>query len=74
MENKSVFQLRTEEENRILKDIKKGILKSAKKGDYHYYWDISSLSDHMVKSVSIRLENEGKNVNSKGLKFKIIRW
>lgn len=74
MENKTVLQLRTEEEDRILKDINKGIKKSAKKGDFHYYWDISGLSDHMVKSIILRLEKERRNVNSKGQNFKIVRW
>ena len=58
----------------VLKDIKKGILKSAKKGDFHYYWDITGLDVNIVKSVMNVLEKEGKMFKSKGVNFKIIRW
>lgn len=74
METKTVFQSRIEKENEILKILNREILKSAKKGDFHYYWDISGLSDYMVKSIIIKLEKEGKFIKSKGLNFKIIHW
>lgn len=74
MEAKTVFQSRIEKENEILKILNREILKSAKKGDFHYYWDISELSDYMVKSIIIKLEKEGKFIKSKGLNFKIIYW
>lgn len=74
MEAKTVFQSRIEKENEILKILNREILKSAKKGDFHYYWDISGLSDYMVKSIIIKLEKEGKFIKSKGLNFKIIHW
>lgn len=73
-EFKSAAQIRLDEENRILKDIEKEIKKSAKKGDFHYYWDISGLSQFMVKSIIEKIEKQGRMVNSKGVKFKIIRW
>jgi hypothetical protein len=72
---KSASQVRLDEENRILKEIDKEIKKSAKKGDFHYYWDISGLSQFMVKSVVEKIESQpGRFVNSKGTNFKIIRW
>lgn len=74
METKSIIQSRIEIENKILKEIDKGILKSAKKGNFHYYWDISGLSPFIVKSIVEKLEKENKFVKSKGSNFKIIRW
>lgn len=74
MEAKTMFQLRVEEENKILKSIERGILKSAKKGDLHYYWDVTGLSDFMIKSIVERLESEGKMVKFKSANFRIIRW
>lgn len=74
METKSIFQNRMEEENRIIKNINKEILKCAKRGDVHYYWDITNLSSYMVKSIIEKLESEGRFINSKGTNFKIIRW
>ena len=71
---KSASQVRLDEENMILKDIEKEIKKSAKKGDFHYYWDISGLGTYMVKSIIEKLEKQGRMINSKGVKFKIIRW
>lgn len=74
MEIKTPLQLRTEEENKILKNINKEILKCAKKGDLHYYWDITGISSLMVKIIIEKLESEGKFISSKGSNFKIIRW
>lgn len=72
---KSASQVRLDEENRIIKEIEKEIKKSAKKGDFHYYWDISGLSQFMVKSIIEKIESmPGRFVNSKGTNFKIIRW
>lgn len=70
----SVVQERLKEEAEILKNIKRGILKSAKKGDFHYYWEIAGLSPTTVKGIVAQLETEGKMVSSKGTNFKIIRW
>jgi len=74
METKSVLQSRMNEENKILKNINREILKSAKKGEFHYYWDVRELSNFMVKSIITRLEDEGRMVRSKGENFKIIHW
>lgn len=74
METKTAFQLRVEEENRILKSIERGILKSAKKGDLHYYWDVTGLSDFMIKSIISKLETEGRMVKFKSANFRIVRW
>lgn len=71
---KTVLQTRIEKENEILKFLNREILKSAKKGNFHYYWDITEISPYMVKSVIERLENEGKFFKSKGNNFKIIHW
>ncbi len=71
---KSAAQLRIEQEEKIMKDINKGILKSAKKDELHYYWDVTGLSAYLVKSIIERLEKEGRFVKSKGANFKIIRW
>jgi hypothetical protein len=61
-------------ENEILKKIKREILKAAKKGEFHYYWDITGVSDSSVKEIITELEKDGKNVNSKGVNYKVIRW
>lgn len=74
METKSILQSRMDEENKILKNINREILKNAKKGEFHYYWDIRELREFMVKSLIIRLEDDGKMVRSKGENFKIIHW
>jgi len=57
-----------------IKKIKREILKSAKKGDLHYYWDITGLSEAVVKNITAELEADGKIVKSKGTNFKIINW
>lgn len=74
METKTVFQTRIEEENKIFKNINREILKAAKRGDNHYYWDVIGLSDFMIKSLISRLEKEGRTVTSKGINFKVIHW
>ena len=74
METKSVVQSRIEEEDKILKFLNKEILKSAKKGDFHYYWDITGISKYMVESIIEKLEKEARMVTSKGVNFKIIHW
>jgi hypothetical protein len=71
---KTAFQSRIEKENEVLKFLNREILKSAKKGDYHYYWDITGLSDYMIKGIIATLEKEGKFIKSKGTNFKIIHW
>lgn len=67
-------QVQIEKENVILKSIRRGILKSAKKDEYHYYWDIKNLDITTINNITYTLESEGKIVNSKGQNFKIIRW
>lgn len=74
METKTVFQTRIDEENKIFKTLNREILKAAKKGDKHYYWDVIGLSDFMIKGLIFRLEKEGKTVTSKGINFKVIHW
>lgn len=74
METKTAFQLRIESENEILKFLNREILKSAKRGDFHYYWDISGLTEYTIKGIISKLEKEGKFFKSKGTNFKIIHW
>lgn len=61
-------------EKEILKFLRREIIKSAKKGDLHYYWDITGLNANLVKIVVAELEKDGKKVKSKGNFFKIIMW
>lgn len=70
----SIVENRLREESEILKKIKREILKSAKKGDVHYYWETTGLSDSMVRSIVTQLEEDKKMVKSKGSNYKIIRW
>ena len=65
---------RLKEEQDILKIIRREIIKCAKKGELHYYWDISDVRESMVKSIVEQLEKDGKMVNSKGTNYKIIKW
>ena len=71
---KSAAQVRLDEEDKILNEINRCILKSAKKGEFHYYWDVIGLSDYMIRGLIEKLEKEGKTVKSKGINFKIINW
>ena len=57
-----------------LKRINRDILKCAKKGELYYYWDISNINPLIVKSIISELESDGKFINSKGVKYKVIRW
>ena len=50
------------------------LITKAKKGDLHYYWDVTGLSDFMIKSIIAKLESEGKMVKFKSANFRIIRW
>jgi len=61
-------------EKEILKKINREILKQAKKGELHYYWNIVGLPKEVVGNVVIELEKDGKNVKSKGTDYKIIMW
>ena len=70
----SIVDDRIRQEYEILKKIHREILKSAKKGDLHYYWETTGLSDSMVKSIVATLEAEGRMIKSKGPNYKIIRW
>jgi len=70
----SIVENRLRVEAEILKKIKREILKSAKKGDVHYYWETTGLSDSMVRSIVTQLEEDKKMVKSKGPNYKIIRW
>ena len=71
---KTAFQLRLEEEDKIFKALNREILKSAKRDEKHYYWDVIGLSEHMIKGLISKLEKEGKTVTSKGINFKVIHW
>ena len=70
----SIVEDRIRQEYEILKKIHREILKSAKKGDLHYYWETTGLSDSMIRSIVATLEIEGKMIKSKGPNYKIIRW
>jgi len=61
-------------EKEILKKLNREIVKAAKKGDLHYYWDIVGVPKEVVGSIMITLEKEGKHVKSKGTNYKIIMW
>jgi hypothetical protein len=74
MKTNSVVLSKLDRENEILKKIRREIIKSAKNGDVHYYWETGGLSDSMVKGIISTLEKEGKIVKSKGINYKIIRW
>lgn len=71
---KNLSQQRNEKEKEILKFLNREILKSAKKGNFHYYWDITGISPYLVKSIIEILVKEGKFFKSKGTNFKIIHW
>lgn len=60
--------------NDILKTINREIVKCAKKGELHYYWDITGLSKILVAGIISDLEKEGRTVKSKGENYKIIYW
>lgn len=64
---------RIKQDNEILKKINREIIKCAKRGDLHYYWDFSGLGDSVVKGITMELEKDGKMVKTKG-NCKIIRW
>jgi len=57
-----------------IKKIRREILKSAKKGEFHYYWNVFGLSDSVIENITEELESEGKMIKSKGTSYKIIRW
>jgi len=61
-------------EKEILRVINREIIKSAKKGESYYYWDISDVDKRTIDKVSTILESEGKMVRSKGTKYKLITW
>lgn len=71
---KTTLKIRKEKEKELLKFLNREILKSAKKGNFHYYWEITGLSEHLIKTTISTLEKEGKFFKSKGLNFKIIHW
>lgn len=62
------------EVNDNLKKIHREIIKSAKRGDLFYYWDITGLPRILVDEIISNLEKEGKNIKSKGNNFKLIMW
>lgn len=70
----SIIENRLKAESEILKKIKRGILKSAKKNELFYYWETTGLSDSMIRSIVTQLEEDNKMVKSKGPNYKIIRW
>ena len=69
----STVQERIRQDNEILKKVRREILKSAKKGDVHYYWDVTGIPESTVRFVINELEGEGKMFKNKG-SCKIIRW
>lgn len=74
METLVKSQVQIEKERVILKMLHREILKCAKKDEYHYYWDITSLDIKTINNITYIIEKEGKIVNNKGTNFKIIRW
>jgi hypothetical protein len=68
-----IVQERIKMDNEILKKVRREILKSAKKGEVHYYWDITGISESTIRFVVDELEKEGKMFKNKG-SCKIIRW
>lgn len=69
----TLLEERIKKDNETLKIVKRGILKSAKKGDFHYYWDVTGIPDSTIRFVVNELEGEGKMFKNKG-SCKIIRW
>lgn len=63
-----------EREELIFKALKREIIKSAKKGETCYYWDVTELNRTLVKLVIELLEEDGKTVTNKGENFKVIHW
>lgn len=61
-------------EKEILKKINREIIKCAKKGELHYYWNIVGLNKSTIDEIIKELERDGKFVNSKGTNYKVIRW
>jgi len=61
-------------DNIIYKQLKREIIKSAKKGEICYYWDITGLNKIIVKIVIELLEKDGRTVSNKGENFKVIHW
>lgn len=57
-----------------IKKINREIIKCAKKGEFHYYWDITGVNKIIVDNIIKELESDGKKVNSKGINYKVIRW
>jgi hypothetical protein len=74
METNSIVQDKINLENETLKKIRREILKSAKKGEFHFYWETTGLSHILIGDIVAKLEKEGKFVKSKGPNYKIIRW
>lgn len=70
----SIVEDRIKVDNEVLKKVKREIVKSAKKGDFHYYWNISGLSESSIRYIVNELELDKKMVKSKGTSYKIIRW
>jgi len=70
----NIIEQRIKQDNEVLKNIKRGIVKAAKKGDLHYYWEITGLSPSTVKYITSELESDGRMVKSKGMNCKVIRW
>lgn len=69
----STVQERIRQDNEILRKVRREILKSAKKGDVHCYWDVTGIPESTVRFVVNELEGEGKMFKNKG-SCKIIRW
>jgi len=69
----TILEQRMKMDNEVLKKVRREILKSAKKGDLHYYWDITGISESTIRYIVDTLESEGKMFKNKG-SCKIIRW
>jgi len=62
-------------EKDTLRKIKREIIKSAKKGDVHYWWELDNLLTKIqVDNITTELEKMGYTVKNKNDDFKIIRW
>lgn len=62
-------------EKNTLRKIKREIIKSAKKGDVHYWWELDNLLTKIqVDNITTELEKMGYTVKNKNDDFKIIRW
>lgn len=69
----TILEQRIKMDNDVLKRIRREILKSAKKGNLYYYWEVTGLNESTIRYIVDILESEGKMFKNKG-SCKIIRW